>query len=465
MTTQSTCPNCQQLLTELERLRAQLEEARKRIAALEAEVRRGRRSAAPFSRDEPKPDPKPPGRRPGRGPFRYRSRPPEEAIQETVEVPLEACPACGGPLEDRATHEQVQVDIPEVRPVIPRFRTESGYCRRCRKRVRSRHPRQVSSATGAAGVSLGPRARALAADLKHRLGIPYRKVAELFRVAWGLEVTASGLCQADERLAEKAEPVYQELVEALRGSVAVHVDETGWRVGGQGAWLWVLTGPRGTVYIIDRRRSHEVVVEVLGPGFSGVWVTDGFRAYDHRALADWPQQKCFAHLLRELGRLQREKKRGAVRFPRELAGLLREALAWREEKGRREPAEFEARLQELEAKLDARIAEKRRFTDRDNARWARRLRKQRRHLLRFLRVEGVEATNNRAERALRPAVLVRKTGGCNKTPRGARTHAVLASLLQTLRQQGRETLTYLISVLTAPARLPPLFPPPVWDTS
>jgi len=93
------------------------------------------------------------------------SRPPEEAIQETVEVPLEACPECGGPLEDRATHEQVQ-----VRPVIPRFRTESGYCRRCRKRVRSRHPRQVSSATGAAGVSLGPRARALAADLKHRLG-------------------------------------------------------------------------------------------------------------------------------------------------------------------------------------------------------------------------------------------------------------------------------------------------------
>jgi hypothetical protein len=68
-----------------------------------------------------------------------------------------------------------------------------------------------------------------------------------------------------------------------------------------------------------------------------VWVTDCFRAYDHRALADWSQQKCFAHFLRELGRLQREKKRGA--------GLLREALAWREEKGRLEPAGFEARLQ------------------------------------------------------------------------------------------------------------------------
>ena len=67
---------------------------------------------------------------------------------------------------------------------------------------------------------------------------------------------------------------------------------------------------------------------------------------------------------------------------------------------------------------DARIAEKRRFTDRDNARFARRLRKQRQHLLRFFRVEGVEATNNRAERALRPAVLVRKTGAVTR-PGGA----------------------------------------------
>lgn len=80
-------------------------------------------------------------------------------------------------------------------------------------------------------------------------------------------------------------------------------------------------------------------------------------------------------------------------------------------------------------KLDTLIAEGRRFSDPDNARLAKRLRKQRKHLFTFLEVEGVEATNNRAERALRPAVIVRKTGGCNRTPAGAQTHAVLASLL------------------------------------
>lgn len=306
------CPNCRRLQAEVEALKAKLEEAQAKIAALEAELRRGRRQAAPFARDEPKTDPKPPGRRPGQGRFTYRQAPSEEEIQETVQVPLEACPECGGPLEDRATHEQVQVDLPKVKPVVVRFRTESGSCPRCRKRVRSRHPEQVSEAKGAAGVSLGPRAKALAADLKHRLGIPYRKIADLFKTAFGLEVTAGGLCQANERLAEKAKPVYEELVEAIRLSVAVYADETGWRIGVLSAWLWVFTSQKITVYTIDERRSHEVVVEILGQKFPGLLVSDCFLAYDHQVLEDWLKQKCFAHFLRELSKLEREKRGGCA---------------------------------------------------------------------------------------------------------------------------------------------------------
>ena len=78
---------------------------------------------------------------------------------------------------------------------------------------------------------MGPRAKALAADLKHRLGIPYRKITELFKVAFGLEVSPGRLCQANERLAERATPVYEELVEAIRRCAAVNTDETGWRIG------------------------------------------------------------------------------------------------------------------------------------------------------------------------------------------------------------------------------------------
>jgi transposase len=113
-------------------------------------------------------------------------------MERTVEVPLERCPDCGGPLQERAWQEQLQVDLPQVRPIAVRFRTQSGYCPQCRRRVRSRHPEQVSEASGAAGVSVGPRAQALAADLKHRRGIPYRKITELCEVAFGLEVSPGG---------------------------------------------------------------------------------------------------------------------------------------------------------------------------------------------------------------------------------------------------------------------------------
>ena len=143
--------------------------------------------------------------------------------------------------------DRIQIDLPEVKPLVTRFLIESGYCPNCKRRVRARHPDQVSEAGGAAGTCLGPRAVALAADLKGRLGIPYRKISQLYELAFGLEVTAGGLCQADARLAEKAEPIYRELVEAIRQSAAVYADETGWRIG-------VLSVPLG----IHQREDHGV---------------------------------------------------------------------------------------------------------------------------------------------------------------------------------------------------------------
>jgi len=337
-----------------------------------------------------------------------------------------------------------------------RFVTESGYCPHCKKRVRSRHPEQVSTATGAAGVSVGPNAKAVAADLHHRLGVPYAKVADHFRTAFGLKVTPSGLCQSDARLADKGQPVYDELIAAIRQCCVVHVDETGWRIGILGAWLWVFTSRTITVYVIDESRGHEVVVEILGREFRGVLVADCFMCYDHKALAEWIQQKCFAHFLKALSAIEETKTRGAVRFAREAAAVLREALALSDQKGTLPRPVFERRRAAIEAKVDALIDGRRRFSDPDNARFAKRLRKQRKHLFTFLSYDGVEATNNRAERALRPAVVMRKTGACNKTPRGARTHAILSSILATAKQRGLDLIGYLVGVLTAPNTPPSL---------
>jgi len=438
------------------RLQARVRELEHQVAELQ---RSGKRQATPFARKKRSAAPKKPGRKAGQGTFKHRPPPAPEDVQETKDAPLDRCPECGGALVDCKTHEQFEIDIPPVKPVIVRFVTHSGYCGQCRRRVRSQHPEQISRAAGAAGVVVGPRAKALAADMKHRLGLSYGKVCELISDAFGLQVTRSAWCQADQRLAHAARPVYEELIEVLRASASVHSDETGWRIGSLAAWLWVFTNRDVTVYTIAEGRGHDVVVEILGADFPGVLVSDCFTAYDHRALADWLKQKCVGHLLNNLSDIEDQKTGGAVRFARDVTALLREALALKRAKPTLDPTAFAQQAAALEARLDRLIAARRRFSDPDNLRFANRLRKHRPHLLRFLYVDGLDATNNQAERMLRPAVITRKTAGCNRTDAGAEAHAILSSVLATCRQRAIPILDYLIKLQrfgeTPPALAPP----------
>ena len=434
-------------------------ELEKRLAELEAAGSAGKRQATPFARQKRVEKPKRQGRKKGQGRFAYRRKPAPEEVSETKVEPLVSCPVCGGAVTSRKEHEQFVVEIPPVQPVVTRYVTESGYCACCQRRVRSRHAEQISEATGAAGVVVGPRAKALAADMKHRLGASYGKVCMLLEDAFGLRVTRGGWCQADQRLAAQARPVYEELIDALRASSVVHVDETGWRIGALSAWLWVFTNQETTVYTIRTSRGHEVVLDILGTEFAGILNTDCFLAYDAKALADWLKQKCVGHLLRNLSEIEASKTRGAVRFARDVTALLREALQLKAEKPELPAAAFAERAARLEERLDRLIHERRQFTDVDNARFAKRLRKHRPHLLRFLYVDELEATNNQAERQLRPAVITRKTTGCNRVANGAEAHSILASLLATCHQRAIPILDFLIEVQRAMGAPPSLAPP------
>ena len=172
--------------------------------------------------------------------------------------------------------------------------------------------------------------------------------------------------------------------------------------------------------------------------------SDCFLAYDDRRLKDWLKQKCLAHLLTDLKEMKESKTGRALHFARQLTLVLQQALALKAEKNSLDPFSFYQRSQILEAQLDALIASRRRLSDRDNARFARRLRKHRSHLLRFLYVDDLEATNNQAERMLRPAVITRKTNGCNRTRQGADAHAILSSVLVTCHQHSVPILDYLV---------------------
>jgi len=445
---------------ELELVRERAENQRLRVSNLrlqqllerlreenEGLKREGKRQAAPFARRKRVEHPKKPGRKAGQGKFSRREKPAPGQVKETKVAKLHGCPQCGGSkLRDIHEHEQYMADIPVIVPIITRYVTYSGYCVDCHKRVRSRHPEQISQASGAAGVLIGPRAKALAADLKHRLGGSYGKVSEALNDAFGLPVSRSGWCQADQRLAETARPVYEELLEVIRRSMVVHADETGWRIGILPAWLWVFTNKEVTVYVIRDNRSSDVVIEILGKQFKGILVSDCFVAYDDKRLTDWLKQKCFSHLLKDLKAMEESKTGRAVRFAQQLTALLRAALALKKEKPNLDPVTFAQRAQDLETQLDTLISMHRNLKDRDNLRFARRLRKHRPHLLRFLYVDGLDATNNLAEQQLRPGVIIRKTNGCNRAKGGAEAHSILTSVMVTCHQRSVPILDYMVSL-------------------
>jgi hypothetical protein len=443
-------PRITELLEIIQKQQKQIERLQEMVQRQQEEIeylkRIGKRQAAPFARRHWVEKPRRPGRKAGKGKFAHRELPKVVKISETKEARLHGCPDCGGHLQAIRKQQQFVTDIPVVEVKTTQFVTYSGYCTSCHRRVRSHHPEQTSQATGAAGVMVGPRAKALAADLKHRLGVSYGKVSEVLNDAFGLSVSRSGWCQADQKLARTAQPIYGQLLEAIRQCSVVNADETGWRIGTLSAWLWVFTHRDLTVYTIRANRSSDVVLDILGQHFAGILTSDGFLAYDDRRLMDWLKQKCLSHLLKDLKEMNESKTGRALQFARQATALLQEALALKREKPTLSSRTFSRQARALETQLDLLIAASRRFSDPDNARFARRLRKHRPHLLRFLYIDDLEPTNNLAERMLRPAVITRKTNGCNRTQDGAAAHSILSSVLVTCHQQSIPVLDYLVQL-------------------
>jgi len=453
------CPECRtwqrlarQRERHLERLNQENSELRERLRTLEQQLeeaqRSAKRQAAPFSRGRPKPKPRKPGRRPGKDYGPRARRPVPDHVDETVDVPLpDSCPHCASQdgLETERVVEQYQIDIPPVRPHVTCFRLHLGRCACCGRAVRGRHPRQTSEAVGAAAVHLGPRAVALAADLNKRLGVSYGKLVTLYEIAFGLTVSRGGWCQALGRLARAAEPTYRGLIEVVRGSPVVAPDETGWKVAGLLNWLWVFVTDEVAVYAILPGRGFEQAASVLTAEFDGVLERDGWAPYRRFARAE--HQTCLAHLLRRSHHLLEYAERGQARFPHAVRRILTAALELRERAttGEISPHGLAVARGRLEARMDRTLAG--RIIHPPNRRFAQHLVRERDHLFTFLIREDVEATNWRAEQAIRPAVVTRKVWGGNRTWHGAHTQQILASVIRTCQQRRRDALGVFAQML------------------
>jgi transposase len=320
------------LAGQVERLAGENQRLQTRVGELVCRVeelqRAAKRQAAPFSGERPCRNPRRPGRKPGQAYGRHARRPVPERVDRVVSVGLpDACPRWGGVLRVERVALQWQEDLPAARPTeICRYQVQVGRCQRCRCRVQPRHPEQTSDALGAAAVQLGPRAVALAAWCSKGLGLPASKVARLL----GLKVSAGGVTQAVARAARRAGPTYKALVAGVKASPVVAPDETGWRVAGRRAWLWAFAGRGITVYRVAAHRGYQDAAVVLGEGFAGVLERDGWAPYRKFAVA--VHQTCLAHLLRRVGELLADAKRGQAKTPHTIRRILQQALLVRDQR-------------------------------------------------------------------------------------------------------------------------------------
>lgn len=437
-------------IAHLERQVAELKAENERLRrALEEALRAAKRQAAPFSRRHPKAHPQKPGRKAGRKYGRRCRRPIPQQVDEIVEVPVpQQCPHCGGRVRESATVSQYQTEIPEPRVERIEFRIHVGRCGRCRRRVQGRHRRQNSDAIGSAASQLGPRALALATYLNKGLGLAYGKTAAVLEEAFGLRVSRGGLCQGLARTARKALPTYAAMLQQVRGSPSVTPDETGWKVGGRLWWMWAFSTPQITVYSIQDGRGFEQAASVLGADYAGFLVRDGWSVY--RQFVHAFHQTCLAHLLRRCREMRMVLGPRTGRFPLQVQSILEQSLCLRDryDQGQISPRGLAAARGRLEAEMDRLLqADYRRA---ENQRFANHLRREQDALFSFLHCPGLEATNWRAEQAIRPMVVTRKVWGGNRTPAGARTQSILVSILQTCRQQGRRSTQALQQLLCSP---------------
>ena len=392
---------------------------------------------------------KTPGAKPGH-PGSRRKEPPEISRREERPA-LKQCPACGaslGPPTERRF--RLIEEIAETRPEVTEHSIPRHWCPTCRRLV---EPPVVDALPKA---RFGHRLVTLSAWLHYGLGVTISQVTEVLGRCLQFEITPGGLVDAWQRTADVFEPWHDQIADAVRRGGTLHADETGWRVNGRTHWLWCFTTPSATYYMIDRSRGSPALSKFFTETFDGVLVTDFWAAYG--AVACAARQACLPHLFREIEKVDQEDDTPTwIEFRKKLKRLLRDAVRLGAERAELPVESFASRRALLDHRRDELLAAP---WDNDNARrLIKRLRRYCDALFTFLDHAEVPCDNNRAEREIRPAVIIRKNSLGNRSENGAQVQAVLMSIYRTLKLRGHDPLTTLVDALKHYVRtgsLPPL---------
>lgn len=405
--------------------------------------------------EKPSPRPSKSKRRRGGQKGHAGSRRPAPTQPDRVrEQRLDNCPDCGGKLKRTGdTRERLSEDIPDgLQPVITKDVIHRDWCPRCRKRVEAKPPDVLPRC------SLGNRTLVLSGLLHFHQGLTLSQIVDTFNFHLRLKITPGGLIQMWHRLAEILLPWYEEIHDQSLAGSKLHADETGWRVNGETHWLWCFAADDLCYYMIDRSRGSPAIKRFFTRYFDGTLITDFWSPYDAVLCAD--QQKCWPHLLRDAAAV--DERHGDdpewKSFARRMTSVYRAARKLHPQRESMAEADYDMAVIGLEGRLTKMAVED--WGHPDACRLAKRLAKYGNQLLTFLWYDEVPSDNNAGERAIRPAVMIRKNSYANQSDRGAVTQSVLMSIFRTLRLRGRQPLDAILTALAEYNRTDRLTPLP-----
>jgi transposase len=447
------------LWQENQALKQQVAALQEQAAILQGEVERlreqvnrnSRNSSKPPSSDPPHMRQYPKREKSGRTrggqkghPGKGRKLQPLERVSRVVVSKPTSCRQCGALLlgEDPSPERHQVSEVPRVEPEITEYQRHSLTCLACGTENQAEWPADMPSG------SFGPRTQALVGYLGGRFGMSDRDAQELMEVAFHTEMGLGSIPAQEQRVsATLAQPV-QEAQDYVRQQPSANVDETGWRQMGRQAWLWVATTSLVTAFIVTGSRSAAGLKRLLGESFAGIVGSDRYTAY--HGLNPLRRQVCWAHLKRDFQAfVERGGASGTV-------GMLlldqtkRMFKLWhRVRDGTLSRADFQVAMRPIQVEVKSLLEIGTLVGQPRTRKTCQNILNLELALWTFVRQEGIEPTNNTAERSLRRAVIWRRRSFGTQSEAGTLFVERVLTAVITLRQQKRDALDFLTEACKA----------------
>lgn len=435
-------------------LRQEVERLQGEVAELQEQVgQNSTNSSRPPSSDLPGPPKRertPSGRRPGGQPGHegtHRRLKPVEEVKEVIPVKPQKCHQCGHGLagEDPAPQRHQVTEIPPLVSETTEYQLHTLECPACG--VRTRAQLEAGVPQGA----FGPRLQAMVAILSGEYHLSKRQIEAMLLDFFGVELGLGSVWALEQTTSEALTAPVEQARAALKAQPVANVDETSWPEGKQKGWMWVAVTEVVTVFLIRLSRGAKVAKELLGETFSGVVGSDRWSGYNW--VATQQRQICWAHLLRDFealilrGGVSEQIGRALVFEAQQMFHLWH-----RVRDGTLDRASFQTQMEVIQQQVGQLLRKGAICDHPKTVRTCCNLLKLEAALWTFVRVEGVEPTNNAAERAVRSGVLWRKRSFGTQSTNGSEFVERMMTVVASLRQQNRNVLSYLTAVCSAAIR-------------